>query len=156
DLVRPWILSSSVRVSKSRLYASIVVERVLEAAIVLVGIGTSAAFVDLPLWMRHAGIVLALGAIIAVVSLLVFTTQSIRLLDAFLERPPLSPSIHERVRAIAYEFTSGAVVIRQPNIIASFIVLSAIILALEIGVALIVSCAFHLHLSVSDGWMLIL
>lgn len=156
DLVRAWVLGNSVRMSKSRLFASIVVERVLEAAVIFVGIGTSAAFLDLPLWMRNAGIVLACGTTVAVASLLVFTTQSVRLFDAVLDRSPLSPAIHERLRAIAHEFGLGAMVIRRADITASFVFLTAMILALEIGVAIVVGRAFQLDLSMSDGWILIL
>lgn len=157
DIMRAWLLGNAAGIAKSRILATVLVERILDMSAVIVMVGIAASFIPFPLWIQKGGLVLAAGTVAALAFMLVLTSTSLRLVDAAM-RPVhrISPWTGSRAQMMATEFVGGISSFRRPRVTFGFFGLTVLVWASEIAVAVLVGHAFRLSLSPVEGWILML
>lgn len=157
DLVRVYVFGTRSVMARSRILATVTVERVLDMAMIVIVVGVLAAASPIPPWMRQGGVLLASGTTASVAGLAILRIIGNRLV-AFLLRPlsTRAPALASRFARMGHEFISGLDAVQQPAIASLFLVYTAGIWALEIAIVLSVARAFGLALSPADAVILML
>jgi uncharacterized protein (TIRG00374 family) len=157
DLVRIYAFGSRTGMARSRILATVAVERVLDMAAIVIVVGIIAAASPIPPWMRQGGALLAGGALVGLAGLLLLRFVGDRFLK-FLLRPvsPRAPALALRLMRMGNEFIGGLDAVQRPIAAMLFLLLTAGIWVLEIAIVLLIAQAFSLSLSPADGVILML
>jgi hypothetical protein len=148
DLVRILVLGQAVPLSRSRILSTVLLERVLDMAMVVFLLTMMALVSPLPEWMRTAAAAVAaatLAGISVVIAVAIWGEAAsigvVRLV------PLMSDALKTRLETWAREFSQGVQRFRRPSVAASFFAGTVAIWGTEIGLVLIVAKAMHLTLS---------
>jgi hypothetical protein len=157
DVLRAWLLGTATRRARSRILATVLVERVLDVAAIVVVFALAAALVAVPPWMKNGALILAAGTVAALLLMLLLSAESLRLADLVL-RPVrrLSPWLATRLAAMMGEFVGGIGGFRRLSVALPFFVLTAIIWATEVTMTVLVAEASHLPLGAGEALVLML
>jgi uncharacterized protein (TIRG00374 family) len=157
DLVRVYAFGSLTGMARSRILATVAVERVLDMATIVIVVGIVAAASPIPPWMRQGGAVFAGGTAAGLVGLLLLRFVGDRFLQ-FLLRPvnKRAPRLASRLMRMGSEFIAGLGAVQRPAAAVLFLLFTAGIWALEIAIVLLAAQAFSLSLSPADGVILML
>ncbi len=157
DLVRIYVLGNEGTLSRSRILATVFIERVLDLAAIVLVLSLVAIASPLPDWLRQGAMVLAAAAVCGIVSLVVIGLRGERLISLLLR--PLAvraPGAARRIQIWAGEFAVGVQRFRRPTVSIVFFSATAAIWLLEIALVLLVAHAFALPLTALDGAVLML
>lgn len=157
DLVRVYALGNKETLARSRILATVVVERILDMGTIVFVFALAAAQSPLPDWMRHGGMVLAGVTMAGAIGLVILSLYGAWLIPHLVwPAKKFSPGIGGRLEIMAGEFTAGVDRFRHPAVAGAFFVLTAAIWVCEIGLLLIVGRAFGITLTPLDGLCLML
>lgn len=117
ELVRAYVLSRETTVPFSAAFASLVVDRVFDALIVLILLVVAMLDPRFPpdvsaTTYAGTGVVLVMAAGLALYAIVFFPNQLIRLYEVFARR--VAPRFEERGRALLRSFAEGLSVLRHP------------------------------------------
>lgn len=158
DLVRVYVLGNMGKLSRSRILASVVVERILDMAAILVVLGMiAAAFSPIPEWMRKGAVMLAAAALTGTAVLVLIALGGEKAMDRPMKLIAAhSPGFADRLRRWTTEFVGGVRRFRHPHVGIIFAAATAVIWMFEIAIVLLVGLALRLDLSALDGVVLML
>jgi glycosyltransferase 2 family protein len=157
DLVRIYVLGNEGLLSRSRILATVLVERVLDMAAMILVLALVATASPLPDWVRQGATMLGAAAALGIAGLIGFSQVGERVVG-FLLRPVAvrAPALAERLGTMAGEFAVGVQCFRKRSVALIFFSASAVIWLLEIMLVLLVAWAFGLGLGAFDGAVLML
>ncbi len=148
DLVRIFVLGNAVGLSRSRILSTVLLERILDMAMVVFLLTLMALFSPLPAWMKTAAAVVAAGTICGigvVVAVAVWGEPvAIRLVRVL---PGMPAILRSRLETWAHEFCLGVQRFRIPVVAISFFAGTVAIWATEIALVLIVAESLNLSLA---------
>lgn len=157
DLVRIYVLGNDGRVSRSRILGTVLLERMLDMAAILLVLALVAIATPLPEWLRQGAIILAVTTTAGIAALFIVSFRGQRLLAPLLRLVESRwPDLGERAKYWAAEFSLGIQRFRNWRVALIFFSATAAIWALEIGLILLVAYAFDLKLTTLDAAILML
>jgi uncharacterized protein (TIRG00374 family) len=148
ELVRVHVIGRREKLPRSAALGTVVVERTLELLVLLALLALVLFTQPLPGWAAHAGKVVAAIACGAFAALVMLGVLGGRLLDQVIPRLRFLPgSMTARLAVSGQAFVGVVAAVLHASHVARFLMLTAIIWALEIAVVWLVSGAFDLPLS---------
>jgi uncharacterized protein (TIRG00374 family) len=157
DLVRILVLGNTVALSRSRILSTVLLERILDMAMVVFLLAMMGLVSSLPDWMRTAAVLVAsvtTAGIAAVVAVSIWGAPVVVGLVHLVPRMPII--LRARLEFWAREFSLGVQRIRSPLVAVSFFAGTLAIWATEVGLVLIVAVALNLYLVPLDAAVLML
>ncbi len=157
DLVRVYVLGNEGSISRSRILASVFIERVLDLAAIVLVLSLAMIVSPLPDWLRQGATAMAAATVLGLLCLLLIGLRGQRLVS-FLLRPFALrfPKVVKRIEIWTGQFALSVHRFRHPPVGLVFISTTAVIWCLEIALVLTVAHAFGLRLVVLDGAVLML
>jgi len=151
EFVKIYLLGKSTTLSKSRILATVIVEK---AADLLIAIGLLAVLLltyPVPEWARKAGVVVAGIALCATAFIVTvgLTGENVARQIALLAGPSPRP-LYVRIEHVVRQVSIGFTGLMSPARVVYFIGCSALIWALEIVVMYAVACTFGLDIGPAD------
>ena len=147
EVVRAYLLARREDCSAATIFATVVLEKVLDGLCVLLFLAFSLLLIPAPLWVRSiaylAGLIF-LGCLVVLLGLAYWREPALGLLAAMLR--PLGP-VQKRVSGLAGSFAEGLETLRHPRAAVMAVLLSPLVWA---NVALMFTCgllSFDIHLS---------
>jgi len=149
ELVKIYLLSKTASLSKSRILASIIVEKAADLTIAVGLLGMLLVFYPVPEWARKAGVAVAAVALASVAFIFIVGHGGIgrisgRLIDL------LPSGLRSRIRGSAQQFREGLGGLLSPQRFIQFILASALIWSLEILLMFVISSAFAIGAGPAD------
>jgi uncharacterized protein (TIRG00374 family) len=157
DLVRIYTLSSQVKLSRSHILATVLIERVLDMAAIILVLALATITSPLPGWLRQGATVLAVVTLISIIALIILGIAGERIVWQLIR--PLAvraPSVANRLQVYTTEFILGIQNFHKPTVIIVFFASTVGIWILEISIVLFVANAFSLPLEGFDAAILML
>lgn len=152
DLVRVYQLSRDEGLSKSKTLATLVAERTGDLVVLIALLSVVlVSYPALPLWMKRAGIgvaVVALGVVSALVLLKFLGSRLIVIVGRIARR--VSESLEGRIETIGHNFLDGIAGLFNRRTGAVFLVLTGIIWSIEVATAYLVGAAFNLTIPLGN------
>jgi len=157
DLVRVYALGNAVDISRSRIFSTVVIERVLDMGMVVFLLIVVTAFGPLPDWIRVGGTGAGISTVLALAVLLAVSATRRETAERILDRvPAVPPTIKDKLKFWVSEFSSGFSGIRDPRVAALFFGATTAIWATEVMLVLLVGKAFMISLGFVDAAILML
>lgn len=149
DLVRILALGASGALTRSRILASVVAERLLDMGTILILVAWLTIIVDLPTWLQRGGLVMGAGAVTGLLVVIKFR-QVRETVVAWLVRATSRwlPAIASRLGMWVDEFGVGVREVKSWRVIVSFGTLTVVIWLLETALLIVVARAFGLNITV--------
>ncbi len=156
EVIRSVLLGKSAGISKSYVFATALMERILDV-IILILIGTfSLSYIpQIPEWLSNAMRVMALAAI-AALAVLLLAPKFKSLYEHFLNWLPLPEKIKRQLIIFFEEFLLGAGSFMNWGRAGKFLLFSAIIWFLDASGAIMMSYALHLQFTYPQAFVLML
>lgn len=147
EVVRSFIISGQSALSKTYVLTTALTERLMDAialvlcaSIVLLGVSPK------PLWMTQAS---RAGAVVASIGamLVIVLPHAEGQIEKLLRRIPLPAALHERLLKFAEQILLGLRAFHHTKRLASFVLLTVLIWAVDAAGTMVASRAFDLHIS---------
>jgi len=157
DLVRVVVLAQSTKLSRSRILSTVLMERLLDIAMVVLLLAGVTLLGPLPAWLRSAALITGIVALIgfAVVGFIVVAGVGItETMSRVL--PFLPPALVARLSIWSSEFSHGVRQFRRPSIAVAIFVRTLAIWLSELLIIMAVGRAFEIPLQPLDAGLLML
>lgn len=151
ELVKIYLLGKTATLPKSRLLASVIVEKSADLIIAISLLGLLLVFYPVPEWARKAGIAISMVTLLSVIAIALAATGGMgvdRIAHCLLALLPAS--LKTRITASAKQFRAGLSGLLSPRRVAQFLCASAFIWCLEILLMKIIAHAFSLDVGPAD------
>lgn len=157
DLVRVVVLAHSSKLSRSRILSTVLLERLLDIAMVVMLLASITLLGPLPPWMRSAALTTSAVAVagFAVVGLVVIAGAGVKEITSRV-LPFLPQAIIARLSIWISEFSFGVRQFRRPSIAIAFFGGTLAIWASELLIVTLVAKAFDISLKPLDAGLLML
>jgi len=158
EILRPYLLAKQEGLNPAAAFATVIVERLLDVAAVLLlfGIALPLAGVDVGPQVRLAGIIFAVGSIVALGILFVLAGHPEKL-GRFAGRlgSRLPPRFAQAFARMVQTFAEGLIVMRNPRHLASAAVWSiAVWLSIALGIWIEIA-AFNMNVSFTGSFIVV-
>jgi len=147
ELVRVHMVGRREQLPRSAALGTVVVERTLDLLVLLALLSFVLVSQPLPGWAAHAGRVVAVLALAALGLILVLGWQGERMVSLLVPRLRFAPeALRQRLDVSSRAFVGGVSAVLRASHLARFVVITALIWALELGVVSLIARAFELPL----------
>jgi len=147
ELVRMLVLSKSFSLSKTSVFSSIVLERLLDAIAVIILLGFAGLSLKLPESYEYSGIVAAAGAFVALLCLILYAYRSHKVLLFWNNHFHFIPAkAHARVARMITSSSQGMDTLRNPTRFLYLIFFSVLHWSILVLYAYLVFMAFSIEL----------
>lgn len=157
DLVRVYFLGKRANISKSHVLATVALERIIDLVCACLLLGAVSLLVDLPDWLRNAGMMIGLGAAGVLAMLFALETVGDRLVRLVLALFAWAPkAILVRLQILMEGFLDGFQGLRNWRAATGFITLTVLLWSNEILIIWISAKVFNLDISFGQTLVLML
>lgn len=151
ELVKIYLLGKTAALPKSRILASVIVEKSADLIIAIGLLGLLLVFYPVPEWARKAGIAISMVTLLSVIAIALAATGGMgvdRIVHAMLAKLP--SGLGGRITTSAKQFRAGLSGPLSLQRVAQFICASAVIWCLEILLMKIIALAFSINAGPAD------
>lgn len=158
DLVRVFVLGNTISLSRSRILSTVLLERILDMAMVVFLLALMAFISPLPEWMKAGAALVGGGTLVGILAVVAVAIWGEPVFIGFLRLMPggLPTTLHTRLHAWAQEFCIGVKRFRIPSVALSFFVGTVAIWISEVALVLVVAGSLGLSLVPLDAAVLML
>jgi uncharacterized protein (TIRG00374 family) len=157
EMIRAYTLAQREGLAKSTIFATVIVERVVDLVIALLLLSVVLLFYPLPAMLGRAGLVVAAISATLITGLVLVDLLGMRLIRVFVRWFGFLPqSLLNRLEAIGSGFVAGVAALRSPWHVMRFLGYSALIWIAEVSIALLMARALHLPISIGGSLFVIL
>lgn len=157
ELVRAYVLGQRVPVAKSTIFATVVVERVIDLLITLFLMAFILLFYPLPAWLGKAGLLLAVVSLAALAFLFSLSWWGVGLVRWLFSRLSFIPAgLSKKIETICTDFVAGITSLRNGRKLLLFGASSVIIWFMEVSSIWLTAKTFSLDLSLGGALFVML
>ncbi|MDQ3817298.1 MAG: flippase-like domain-containing protein [Acidobacteriota bacterium] len=148
EVVRAYVIGRREGIARSTALATVVVERVADLVTALLLLTFVLLSYPLPFWLRRAGIVVGLVALVAIFSLVLLNVAGERAVRWFTKRLKFLPqNLLTRAEAVGGGFVAGTSGLRHASSALRFSGYTILIWAVELFIMLLIGQIFNLPVS---------
>ena len=157
DIVRAYVLGQRDGTSKTKVLATVIVERIADLLVTLFFMALMTRFYNVPAWLERAGVFLAIICFIALMAIIIIYQWGMEMVDWFIRILSFLPkSLLHRLKTIGENFAAGISGLRTRQNILPFIFYTSIIWLLEVTSVWLIAKMFALPLSFGGALFVLL
>lgn len=151
EFARVYVLNKQEGISKSYTLATVVVERICDLIMALLLLSFVLLLYPFPKWLQNAGVLVSAITLVALVFIIILNFRGEPMVTLLVKKMSFLPKHWlDTINHIGIEFIIGLSGLRNNQKLLSFLSLTTLIWAVELGILLCMAWAFYLPVTLSS------